>query len=87
MGKPKLDLAGLKFNHKVNEIVKKIKPMEGITDCWAVDMAASTDKDVAIVASLVVRTKEDVHRLVEIISGFDCIIKVKFDLGESLIYP
>ena len=85
MGKPKLDFIDLKFNHKVDQVVKKIKPIDGITDCWAVDMTASSGKDIAIVASLVVRTKEEADKIFKIVSKFEGVVEVKYDLGDSLI--
>ena len=83
--KPKLDLFSLRFNHNVEKILKKLKTMDEITDCWAVDMTSGfvnqERRDVAIIASVSVVTDT-----MNSVSKIENVIKVDYDIGDSLIY-
>lgn len=86
--KPKLDVYDLKFNHRVDDIIKKIKAIDRtVVDCWAVDMSASTDKNIAIIASLHdVKSVEHIKGITDSVLKIDHVIKVKYNIGDSLIY-
>ena len=86
--KPKLDLFDLTFNHRVKSIIEKIKTIDKmIVDCWAVDMSASTDKNIAIIASLHdVKSVERVKDITDSVLKIEHVTKVKYNVGESMIY-